>query len=75
MSNIIDQYLAHLKRQDMVASKRGIAEEVIRGIGEYFNVSLGSQLLYNIEKHQYKEVTNIGCQATQSHPIVTYHSK
>jgi len=61
VSNIIDQYLDHLKRQDIVASKRGVAEEVIRGIGEYFNVSLGSQLLYNIEKLQYKEdCENVG---------------
>ena len=70
VSNIIDQYLDHLKRQDIVASKRGVAEEVIRGIGEYFNVSLGSQLLYNIEKLQYKEVTNIGCQVIQSLQLI-----
>ena len=56
MSNIIEQYLDHLKRQEISDSRRGAAQEVIKGIGEYFNASLGSQLLYNIEKLQYKEV-------------------
>jgi len=55
VNNIIEQYLDHLKRQDMPGSKRGVAEEVIKGIGEYFNVSLGSQLLYNVEKLQYRD--------------------
>ena len=56
VNNILEQYLDHLKRQqDMEALKRGVAQEVIRGVGEYFNVSLGSQLLYNVEKLQYKE--------------------
>ena len=56
VNNIIEQYLDHLKRQELSDAGRGVAAEVIQGIGEYFNVSLGSQLLYNIEKLQYKEV-------------------
>ena len=61
VSNILEQYQDHLRRQqqEMGAAKRGIAQEVIRGVGEYFNVSLGSQLLYNVEKLQYKEVCSI----------------
>ena len=31
----------------------------MRGFGEYFNVALGSQLLYDLEKLQYKEVLTI----------------
>ena len=56
VNNILEQYLDHLKRQqDVEAVKKGVAQEVIKGVGEYFNVSLGSQLLYNVEKQQYKE--------------------
>lgn len=56
VNNILEQYLDHLKRQqDVEAPKKGVAQEVIKGVGEYFNVSLGSQLLYSVEKQQYKE--------------------
>ena len=56
VNNILEQYLDHLKRQqDVEAAKKGVAQEVIKGVGEYFNVSLGSQLLYSVEKQQYKE--------------------
>ena len=57
VNHIIEQYLNHLKRQEMAAGKRSIAMEVIRGIGEYFNLSLGPQLLYSLEKLQYKEAS------------------
>ena len=57
VNNIIEQYLNHLKRQEMTPGKKSIAMEVIRGIGQYFDVSLGPQLLYNMEKLQYKDVS------------------
>ena len=60
VNHIIEQYLNHLKRQEMTAGKRSIAMEVIRGIGEYFNASLGPQLLYAGEKLQYKEECEAG---------------
>jgi len=55
VSNIIEQYIVHLTDQEMTPVKRSVATEVIRGLGEYFNVSVGPQLLYNIEKLQYQE--------------------
>ena len=48
----------HLATQDMIPARRSVAKEVIKGLGEYFNVSVGPQLLYGIEKLQYKEVIN-----------------
>ena len=58
VNHIIEQYLNHLKRQEMATGKRSIAMEVIKGIGEYFNVSLAPQLLYNMERAQYREVSH-----------------
>ena len=58
VSNIIEQYIMHLATQDMIPARRSVATEVIKGLGEYFNVSVGPQLLYGIEKLQYKEVIN-----------------
>jgi len=56
VSNIIDQYVLHLESLDISqAAKRSSATEVVKGLGEYFNVSLGPQLLYSIEKLQYRE--------------------
>lgn len=73
VNNIIEQYLNHLKRQEMATGKRSIAMEVIKGIGEYFNVSLAPQLLYNMERQQYREVSHtlifIGCQHQQKESI------
>lgn len=55
VSNIIEQYIVHLNSQDITPVKRSVATEVIKGLGEYFNVSVGPQLLYNVEKLQYQE--------------------
>lgn len=46
----------HLASQDICPARRSVATEVIKGLGEYFNVSVGPQLLYGMEKLQYKEV-------------------
>ena len=46
----------HLASQDICPARRSVATEVIKGLGEYFNVSVGPQLLYGTEKLQYKEV-------------------
>lgn len=55
VNNIIDQYIAHLSSQEASLAKKSVAAEIVRGLGEYFNVSVGAQLLFAIEKLQYKE--------------------
>jgi len=55
VTNIIDQYIAHLSTSESKLSKKSTAAEIVRGFGDYFNVALGSQLLYTPEKLQYKE--------------------
>eukprot|EP00088_Acartia_fossae_P026651 TRINITY_DN2748_c0_g1_i11.p1 TRINITY_DN2748_c0_g1~~TRINITY_DN2748_c0_g1_i11.p1 ORF type:complete len:347 (-),score=71.85 TRINITY_DN2748_c0_g1_i11:341-1381(-) len=63
VTNIIDQYISHLtttppansSSADNSSVKKSLAVEVIRGFGDYFNVSLGSQLLYSFERYQYKQ--------------------
>ena len=56
VSHIIEQYVTHLGMVDTASPLRcSVASEVIKGLGEYFNVSLGPQLLYQVEKLQYAE--------------------
>jgi len=55
VTHILEQYISHLSTTETKLYKKSIAAEVIRGFGEYFNVALGSQLLYGLEKLQYKE--------------------
>jgi mortality factor 4-like protein 1 len=70
VTNIIDQYISHINTATTSSSsstatssggstdntlKTSLAVEVIRGFGDYFNVSLGSQLLYSFERYQYKQ--------------------
>ena len=54
MSNIIEQYVQHLDSTELSPARKSSATEVIKGLGEYFNVSLGTQLLYTVEKLQYR---------------------
>ncbi|KAM8705812.1 hypothetical protein ACLKA7_010157 [Drosophila subpalustris] len=57
VQQIADQYLAHKKSvKSTSASKEVAINDVLDGIIEYFNVMLGSQLLYKFERTQYTDI-------------------
>ncbi|KAH8369402.1 hypothetical protein KR009_009663 [Drosophila setifemur] len=57
VQQIAEQYLAHKKSvKSTSASKEVAINDVLDGIVEYFNVMLGSQLLYKFERTQYADV-------------------
>lgn len=57
VQQIAEQYLAHKKSvKSTSASKEVAINDVLDGIVEYFNVMLGSQLLYKFERAQYSDV-------------------
>lgn len=57
VQDIIDEYLSFKKSsKSITSSKETAVHDVAMGIIEYFNVLLGSQLLYKFERPQYSEV-------------------
>lgn len=62
VDQIIDDYVAYKKSvKSNNSSKESAIIEIMRGIREYFNVMLGTQLLYKFERPQYAEIL-------QAHP-------
>ncbi|KAL5515814.1 hypothetical protein EMCRGX_G001035 [Ephydatia muelleri] len=59
--SILQRYEQHVSTVDADKSKSGQIKEICDGLMEYFNVMLGSQLLYKFERPQYAEIL-------QSHP-------
>lgn len=55
IDKIIDEYIKS-KRCSNNKNKESTLIEVTNGIKEYFNVMLGSQLLYRFERPQYKQI-------------------
>lgn len=55
--DVVDQYIASKSsRKSVRPSKDTIIAEVMSGIIEYFNVMLGTRILYKFEKPQYLEI-------------------
>lgn len=62
VDDILDNYTTHKKSiKSNNSSKESATIEIVNGIREYFNVMLGTQLLYKFERPQYAEIL-------QNHP-------
>ncbi|XP_018324250.1 mortality factor 4-like protein 1 [Agrilus planipennis] len=62
IDEILENYLSYKRSaKNNNSSKESAAVEIVNGIKEYFNVMLGTQLLYKFERPQYAEIL-------QNHP-------
>uniref|UniRef100_A0A1B0A4M3 Mortality factor 4-like protein 1 n=1 Tax=Glossina pallidipes TaxID=7398 RepID=A0A1B0A4M3_GLOPL len=57
VQDIVDQYVAFKKSAKSTSASKELAiTDVLNGVIEYFNVMLGSQLLYKFERPQYADI-------------------
>ncbi|KAH0510244.1 Mortality factor 4-like protein 1 [Microtus ochrogaster] len=56
VDSILEDYASYKKSQGNTDNKEYAVNEVVAGIKEYFNVMLGTQLLYKFERPQYAEI-------------------
>ncbi|XP_065911948.1 mortality factor 4-like protein 1 isoform X2 [Dysidea avara] len=59
VNKILDQFLEENRQTDVPRAQAGTLEELAAGIKQYFNLTLGTQLLYKQEKQQFKELTGV----------------
>jgi mortality factor 4-like protein 1 len=55
VDRIFNDYLKHKISTKLSASKQSSITEAISGIKEFFNVTIGTQLLYKFEKNQFND--------------------
>lgn len=53
---VLEEYTDCKNSQGNVENKEYAVNEVVAGIKEYFNMMLGTQLLYKFERPQYSEI-------------------
>ncbi|NXK75278.1 MO4L1 protein, partial [Amazona guildingii] len=56
VDSILEDYAIYKKSRGNTDNKEYAVNEVVAGIKEYFNVMLGTQLLYKFERPQYAEI-------------------
>lgn len=56
VDSILEDYANYKKSRGNTDNKEYAVNEVVAGIKEYFNVMLGTQLLYKFERPQYAEI-------------------
>nr|DBA31873.1 TPA: hypothetical protein GDO54_007636 [Pyxicephalus adspersus] len=56
VETILEEYATHKKSRGNTDNKEYAVNEVVAGIKEYFNVMLGTQLLYKFERPQYADI-------------------
>uniref|UniRef100_A0A8C7NFF2 Mortality factor 4 like 1 n=1 Tax=Oncorhynchus mykiss TaxID=8022 RepID=A0A8C7NFF2_ONCMY len=56
VDSVLEDYASYKKSRGTSESKEYAVNEVVAGIREYFNVMLGTQLLYKFERPQYAEI-------------------
>ena len=69
---VLNDYIQH-KRKGQNEAKMSTCEEVIKGIAEYFDVVLGTQLLYKFERPQYADLLKENPNKTMSEVYGSEH--
>lgn len=67
IKEILDEYIKSRSTHSDDGLKPGVVQEVSDGIQEYFNVMLGTQLLYKFERTQYGDVLTEHMNLPMSH--------
>ncbi|XP_043465538.1 mortality factor 4-like protein 1 isoform X1 [Leptopilina heterotoma] len=73
VEKILNDYVAYQEKDNVNDSCRESALEVTKGIREYFNISLGQQLLYKWEKLQFEDITRENPDALPSQLYGAFH--